>query len=78
MRLSKINKFTLVTKFYAHLLVRGSGFVIIIIFESLDANKEKELRSALKSEMQRYISQDDLLIFDGGNYIKGEFVFDET
>nr|CAG4651170.1 EOG090X0A11 [Simocephalus serrulatus]SVE94379.1 EOG090X0A11 [Simocephalus serrulatus] len=36
-----------------------------------DANKEKELRSALKSEMQRLISQEDLLILDGGNYIKG-------
>ncbi|EFX81646.1 hypothetical protein DAPPUDRAFT_196010 [Daphnia pulex] len=36
-----------------------------------DASKEKELRSTLKSEMQRLISQDDILILDGGNYIKG-------
>nr|CAG4649526.1 EOG090X0A11 [Scapholeberis mucronata]SVE93758.1 EOG090X0A11 [Scapholeberis mucronata] len=36
-----------------------------------DANKEKDLRSTLKSEMQRLIRQDDVLIFDGGNYIKG-------
>ena len=36
-----------------------------------DANKEKELRSTIKSEMQRMISQEDVLILDGGNYIKG-------
>jgi len=36
-----------------------------------DPNKEKELRSTLKSELQRLVSQDSLLIFDGGNYIKG-------
>ena len=38
---------------------------------SLDASKEKEMRSTLKSEMQRVIGQDDVLILDGGNYIKG-------
>lgn len=37
----------------------------------LDASKEKEMRSTLKSEMQRMIGQDDILILDGGNYIKG-------
>lgn len=42
-----------------------------IFYFCLDANKEKELRSTLKSEMQRLVSQDDLLILDAGNYIKG-------
>jgi len=36
-----------------------------------DANKEKEVRSTLKSEMQRLINTDDILILDAGNYIKG-------
>nr|CAG4636361.1 EOG090X0A11 [Eubosmina coregoni]SVE69940.1 EOG090X0A11 [Eubosmina coregoni] len=36
-----------------------------------DAGKEKELRATLKSEMQRLVSQEDLLILDAGNYIKG-------
>merc|ERR1712137_905216 len=36
-----------------------------------DANKEKEVRSTLKSEMQRLINADDILILDAGNYIKG-------
>jgi len=36
-----------------------------------DSNKEKEMRSTLKSELQRLINRDDILILDGGNYIKG-------
>nr|CAG4634940.1 EOG090X0A11 [Alona affinis] len=36
-----------------------------------DSCKEKELRGTLKSEMQRLISPNSLLILDGGNYIKG-------
>jgi len=36
-----------------------------------DANKEKEMRSTLKSEMHRLINTDDVLILDAGNYIKG-------
>nr|CAG4641884.1 EOG090X0A11 [Eurycercus lamellatus] len=36
-----------------------------------DSAKEKELRSTIKSEMQRLINQDTVLILDGGNYIKG-------
>lgn len=31
------------------------------------------MRSTLKSELQRLISQDEILILDGGNYIKGIF-----
>ena len=41
----------------------------------LDSNKEKEMRSTLKSELQRLINRDDILILDGGNYIKGPFSF---
>nr|CAG4643373.1 EOG090X0A11 [Ilyocryptus agilis] len=36
-----------------------------------DPSKEKELRSTMKSEMQRSINPDSVLILDGGNYIKG-------
>nr|CAG4650335.1 EOG090X0A11 [Sida crystallina] len=36
-----------------------------------DSSKEKEIRSSLKSEVQRLISQDVILILDAGNYIKG-------
>lgn len=36
-----------------------------------DPTKEKEARSTLKSEMQRLLRQDSILILDAGNYIKG-------
>lgn len=36
-----------------------------------DSNCEKQLRSTLKSEVQRTISKDDVLILDSLNYIKG-------
>ncbi len=36
-----------------------------------DPTKEKELRGALKSEVQKFMSKDDLLILDSLNYIKG-------
>lgn len=44
-----------------------------LVMFTVDANKEKELRSTLKSELQRLISQEGILILDGGNYIKGIF-----
>jgi len=44
-----------------------------VVFFKTDANKEKEVRSTLKSEMQRLINTDDILILDAGNYIKGTF-----
>ncbi|GFR18856.1 protein KTI12 homolog [Trichonephila clavata] len=37
----------------------------------LDAQKEKELRSSLKSEVERHLSKDTTVILDAGNYIKG-------
>nr|XP_012219281.1 PREDICTED: protein KTI12 homolog [Linepithema humile] len=36
-----------------------------------DSKKEKGVRSALKSDIQRKLDARDLLIFDGSNYIKG-------
>lgn len=36
-----------------------------------DSQKEKMLRGELKSEALRLLNKDDVLIFDGGNYIKG-------
>ncbi|GFR11719.1 protein KTI12 homolog, partial [Trichonephila clavata] len=35
------------------------------------AQKEKELRSSLKSEVERHLSKDTTVILDAGNYIKG-------
>lgn len=37
----------------------------------LDATKEKQIRGLVKSEAQRLISRDDVVIIDAGNYIKG-------
>lgn len=37
----------------------------------LDSKKEKAVRSAIKSDIQRRLNTRDLLIFDGSNYIKG-------
>lgn len=36
-----------------------------------ESRKENELRSNLKSEMQRKINKDDVVILDSANYIKG-------
>lgn len=36
-----------------------------------DSKKEKAVRSAIKSDIQRRLNTRDLLIFDGSNYIKG-------
>lgn len=37
----------------------------------LDAQKEKRLRGYLKSEVLKLIGKDNVVILDGGNYIKG-------
>ncbi|XP_034241961.1 protein KTI12 homolog [Thrips palmi] len=37
----------------------------------LDSSKEKEIRSIIKSEVQRLVSQDAVVIIDAANYIKG-------
>ncbi|KFM61209.1 Protein KTI12-like protein, partial [Stegodyphus mimosarum] len=36
-----------------------------------DARKEKEFRASLKSEVERYLSKDTVVILDSSNYIKG-------
>lgn len=36
-----------------------------------DSKKEKAVRSSLKSDIQRKLDSNNLLIFDGSNYIKG-------
>lgn len=41
------------------------------ILHLLDSKKEKAVRSSLKSDIQRKLDSNDLLIFDGSNYIKG-------
>lgn len=38
-----------------------------------DPSKEKELRGSLKSEVSKYMSKEDVVIFDSMNYIKGIF-----
>ena len=47
------------------------ALIIYDLFTYLDSNKEKEMRSTLKSEMQRILNSEDIIIMDGGNYIKG-------
>ncbi|BES97168.1 Hypothetical protein NTJ_09982 [Nesidiocoris tenuis] len=37
----------------------------------LDSQKEKEIRNVLKSEALRILGQDNVVILDAGNYIKG-------
>lgn len=37
-----------------------------------DSQKEKVVRSDLKSEAIRLLTKDNVVILDGGNYIKGE------
>lgn len=36
-----------------------------------DSQKEKQIRSDIKSETIRLLNKDDVIILDGGNYIKG-------
>ena len=38
---------------------------------SKDSSKEKELRATLKSEVNKHMSKDDVIILDYLNYIKG-------
>jgi protein KTI12 len=44
---------------------------MILIQYFLDSSKEKELRGSLKSEVQKLISKEALVILDSLNYIKG-------
>ena len=37
---------------------------------TLDSNKEKSIRSALRADVERYISRDTVTIIDGLNYLK--------
>ena len=37
----------------------------------MDSSREKELRASLKSEVQKFMSKDDVVILDSSNYIKG-------
>ena len=37
----------------------------------MESNKEKELRASLKSEVQKFMSKEDIVILDSSNYIKG-------
>ncbi|XP_055948002.1 protein KTI12 homolog [Argiope bruennichi] len=46
-----------------------SGFVRNDVYA--DAQKEKEFRSSLKSEVERHLSKETTVILDAGNYIKG-------
>lgn len=38
-----------------------------------DSQKEKIVRADLKSETVRLLTKDNVVILDGGNYIKGKF-----
>lgn len=40
-------------------------------FFVLDSDSEKELRANMKSEVQKFMSKEDIIIFDYLNYIKG-------
>ncbi|XP_023726235.1 protein KTI12 homolog isoform X2 [Cryptotermes secundus] len=50
-------------------IITASGTQKNVIF--LDATKEKQVRGLIKSEAQRLISREDIVIIDAGNYIKG-------
>lgn len=52
-----------------HDIITASGTQKNVIF--LDAAKEKQVRGLIKSEAQRLISREDVVIIDAGNYIKG-------
>ena len=49
----------------------SSWIGLILIVCVTDPNKEKELRSSLKSQLQRVVGPDGVTVLDGGNYIKG-------
>ncbi|XP_071638084.1 protein KTI12 homolog [Temnothorax longispinosus] len=72
-------------KSYFEEKLKGSGQTVEIISESdaiiqagydknvyfADSKKEKAVRSSIKSNIQRKLDSNSLLIFDGSNYIKG-------
>lgn len=46
-------------------------YIVSIYLAFSDSKKEKAIRSSIKSDIQRKLDSNDLLIFDGSNYIKG-------
>ncbi len=50
-------------------IIRKSGVDKNEVFK--DSSKEKMIRAELKSESTRKVNKNDLVIIDGGNYIKG-------
>lgn len=64
---------------------RGRGKTVHVVYENLavpkagfgkneyflDSQKEKVVRADLKSETIRLLTKDNVVILDGGNYIKG-------
>ncbi|KAF0041116.1 hypothetical protein F2P81_007014 [Scophthalmus maximus] len=51
-----------------------TGFCIELLDgrgESVDSQKEKHVRAALKAEVERKVNKDDIVILDSLNYIKG-------
>lgn len=50
-------------------IIKKSGMAKNDVY--LEATKEKQIRADLKSESVRRINKNDLVIVDGGNYIKG-------
>lgn len=50
-------------------IVKSSGMLKNDVYES--SQKEKVIRADLKSNSLRKLNKNDLVIIDGGNYIKG-------
>lgn len=50
-------------------IVKSSGFAKNVVYEN--SQKEKVIRADLKSNSLRKLNKNDLVIIDGGNYIKG-------
>jgi protein KTI12 len=50
-------------------IVKSSGIPKNVVYES--SPKEKMIRADLKSNSLRKLNKNDLVIVDGGNYIKG-------
>ena len=46
-------------------------FIFGFKYKIKDSAKEKELRANLKSEVQKLMSKEDIVILDSSNYIKG-------
>jgi len=44
---------------------------VLIVIDDTDSRKEKELRAKVKSEAQRLLSKNNVVIVDALNYIKG-------